>query len=46
MEGTQREGVSTPVSCEVGAEEDSHGREENMTATDGREEDEVSRSPD
>ena len=46
VEGTLHEGVCTPVGCELGAEEDSHGQGENTTATDGREEDEASHSLD
>ena len=46
VEGSRHEGACTPAGCELGAEEDSHGRGENTTGTDGQEEDEVSRSPD
>ena len=46
VEGTRHEGACTPVGCELGAEEDSHGQGENTTETDGREEDEASHSPD
>ena len=42
VEDTRHEGGCTPVGCELGTEEDSHGRGENTTVMDGREEDEAS----